>query len=89
MANELINNTKVLTEVTGMLRISLGYGPTKLFPLYTRYVAMNAPKNITSDPRKVHISSFLLLNPVEVIWLSTCWLCSMAMFVNYLYAPDI
>ena len=37
---------------------------------------MNAPKNITSEPRNAHIKSFLLFSPVEVF--STGAWCSVA-----------
>ena len=33
---------------------------------------MKDPKNMTSDPRNAHMSSFLLLSPVEVLMTSPC-----------------
>jgi hypothetical protein len=54
----LISSTKVLTEVTGILNTSMGRGPDRLFPKYTRYVAIRLPKNIQSEAKKAHISIF-------------------------------
>lgn len=55
-----------------MSKISSGYGPTKLLLRYTKNVAINAPKNITSEPRNDHMSNFLLLRPVDVLTTSPC-----------------
>ena len=67
----LISSTNVLVEVVRMSNTSSGNGPTWLRFLYTRYVAMNVPKNMQSEPRKAHMSSFLWLRPV-VVSCSSC-----------------
>ena len=60
----LMSRTKVLTEVVGMSKTSSGKGPTRLWPRYTRYVEIRAPKNRQSEPRNSHMSNFRWFNPV-------------------------
>ena len=66
MANELMSSTNVLTDVTGISNTSAGNAPPRLFPWYTRYVAISDPKNMQSEPRNAHMSIFLWFSPVVV-----------------------
>src|SRR5215471_13189469 len=47
-----------------MLKTSCGPGPDRLLPLYDRYVPMRDPKNMQSDPRKIHMPTFRWSSPV-------------------------
>src|SRR5438874_4313687 len=61
-----ISRSKVLTEVKGILRISGGYGPTTLLPLYTRYVEISDPNSRHSEPMKVQKAILRLSSPMLV-----------------------
>jgi hypothetical protein len=66
MARLDINRTNVLTEVSGIFRISCVVGPETLLPSYTRYVAIKVPNSRHSEPMNNQKANFLLSSPVLV-----------------------
>src|SRR5215471_3055481 len=64
MVRDEASSRAALYDVRGMLKTSYGVGPERLFPLYARYVPIRDPKNMQSDPRKIHMPSFRWSSPV-------------------------
>ena len=64
----LMSSTKVLADVMGMSSTQEGGSPWMKSALLRliKWVAIREPKKRHSDPRKIHMSSFRWLNPVEV-----------------------
>ena len=61
-----MSKTNVLTDVSGILSISWGVGPTTLLPSYDRYVAINVPNSRHSEPIKVQNAILRVSCPVLV-----------------------
>src|SRR5262245_18324581 len=82
IASELMSSTNVLTDVSGMVRISCENGPTTLSRLYTMYVEINDPKNNVSEPRNTQKPSLNVFSPVAV---GACTACASAKTFQLLF----
>src|SRR3989449_2785129 len=61
-----MSKSNVLNDVNGIFRISCGYGPVRLLPLYTRYVEISEPKSKHSEPMNAQNAILRLSSPMLV-----------------------